>query len=1131
MSCCGEARSSADAASSSSTSSPRHQVVDRQPRAQPEPSPYQHMAAHHVGHSPPPALPRTSMSRRTATPSIHRRDESYFSATTEAVATHARHPSLSSQNDAKLVIAIDFGTTFSGVAYGSSRFASGQILQIIKWPRSFETFRKIPTCLLYDDRGHLVDWGLNAKNARLGGGLSRFEWFKLFLEPRALRDEGELDPRLPSLPFGKTPLDLITDFLRELWNYCRSQISQDIGAIADLNSADVWLTVPAAWDARGCALMRTAAISAGLVQSAFPGDRGWRERLKIITEPEAAAVHCANLTELHQLRPSQNFIVCDAGGGTVDLAVYKIIGDPAHLEIAEITARSGANCGSLYLDIRFRHLVKTLLADHPTHCDAASLAYFMNSFSEADKLTYAGRQDDSNVFYFTCFNVVDSIDDPSIGLVNGQLGIPGILLREAVFDPVVDEVLNLIGRQIAVSPPIDALLLVGGFSGSAYLKARIEERFGGRVSTIARPPDSETATLRGAARYGLARRPLVSQLVTPRSYVLKVRKYLLMLDLLRHGRQVKLPAEPEDRVRRPGYIQYNDAGVEVCENRLQYLVRKGAIIRKGQRLKTEFCKFSRTRDDSTFTATLYTFDSEGTDMDTARYADETALRRVCDWRVDLRAVQGWADGVPSSTGFFTNFWISLELDGPTVGATNNKMLSTPRKNIVDALAPIANPLPAWSNWGKTYHCSPAVVFTPTSVAECQLVLQLAKLDRRVVRAVGIGHSPSDIACTTDYMLNTTRLNKIIEINTRHCYVVAEAGIALSDLLEALAPHGLAMRNLGSISDQTLGGIVATTTHGAGSAFGVLSTHVLALTVLLPDNRLVSCSPSENKELFRASVCGLGATGILINITLELEPAFNLRDTHTVRPFDEVMANLDQIKDAGEHVRLWWFPAVGMVRCSVMDRTSEPAQRVASWLWDSPLGFHVIQFLLLLTRFARPLPHPSFPSAIFPKRFSIFSIARTFVVALVSVTVFLWGLLLHLASRLLAHLMRDANVWASSVALALSGPKNSVTIDRSDRIFNIECRYPQYTTEWAIPADRGEACLRSLSAWLAAEQGSTTGERPHFPIEIRWSAGDDLWLSPANGSRETCWIGIVQFKFVHCLYWDKRCSRPAKTCAK
>lgn len=68
--------------------------------------------------------------------------------------------------------------------------------------------------------------------------------------------------------------------------------------------------------------MREAAIAAGLVQSARADDVNWRDRLRIITEPEAAAVHCAHLTDLHHLKPSQNFVVVDAGGGTVDLVCH-----------------------------------------------------------------------------------------------------------------------------------------------------------------------------------------------------------------------------------------------------------------------------------------------------------------------------------------------------------------------------------------------------------------------------------------------------------------------------------------------------------------------------------------------------------------------------------------------------------------------------------------------------------------------------------------------------------------------------------------------------------------------------------------------------------------------------------------
>lgn len=551
-------------------------------------------------------------------------------------------------NEGRMSISIDFGTTFSGVAYASSRIHSGTIQQILHWPGSFETFRKVPTCLLYDEHGQVIAWGLEAKNASPMLGTYRCEWFKLFLEPRALRDESAIDPRLPKLPPGKTAINLIVDFLSCLWEYAKEEITREIGSVADLNTADVILTCPAAWDAKGCDLMRGAAIDAGLVQSAHAGDTNWRERLQIITEPEAAAVHCARLTDVHKLRPSQNFMICDAGGGTVDLAVYKITGQMANLEIAEMCARSGANCGSLFLDLRFCELVRTLLADHPAHLNAASLAYFTHAFSQTDKLEFKGESDDDTYFHFTCFNPEDP-HDPSVGLVNGELAIPGTLIRREVFDPVVSQVLELIEEQFKrVDQKIDALLLVGGFAGSEYLFKRVEERFSTKVRVIARPSDTDTATVRGAALYGLSRKSVVSTVIAPRSYIMKV----------------KLPAEPEDWIKRPAYIKENSASVPICENRLQYLVVKGAILRKGQRVKTKFCKFSQDGQDTNFVAVLYTSDTDKI----MRYTDEGETMELCKWTVDLSTLPSFQQNasIPHRNGFYTEFELGLEMDSAEV---------------------------------------------------------------------------------------------------------------------------------------------------------------------------------------------------------------------------------------------------------------------------------------------------------------------------------------------------------------------------------------------------------------------------------------------------------------------------------
>lgn len=102
----------------------------------------------------------------------------------------------------------------------------------------------------------------------------------------------------------------------------------------------------------------------------------------------------------------------------------------------------------------------------------------------------------------------------------------------------------------------------------------------------------------------------------------------------------------------------------------------------------------------------------------------------------------------------------------------------------------------------------------------------------------------------------------------------------------------------------------------------MSTHVIALTLLLADGSRVTCSRNERADLFIASICGLGCTGLILSIQLEVEPAFRLKEVQESVPFEEVMDNLDEIVNSAEHVRFWWFPTSDTIRLSFSDRTQE-----------------------------------------------------------------------------------------------------------------------------------------------------------------------------------------------------------------
>lgn len=162
-------------------------------------------------------------------------------------------------------------------------------------------------------------------------------------------------------------------------------------------------------------------------------------------------------------------------------------------------------------------------------------------------------------------------------------------------------------------------------------------------------------------------------------------------------------------------------------------------------------------------------------------------------------------------------------------------------------------------------------------------------------------------------------------------MVAEAGITLADLQQQVAMYGLAMHNLGSISTQALGGVISTATHGTGITFKVLPGDVMALTVLLANGELVTCSHAERSELFLATLSGLGCTGLIVTVQLSLEPAFRLREIQETVPFDQVVDNLDVMVARSEHVRLWWYPQSRAVRVSSADRTVKLQVRAHGYL--------------------------------------------------------------------------------------------------------------------------------------------------------------------------------------------------------
>jgi FAD/FMN-containing dehydrogenase len=117
------------------------------------------------------------------------------------------------------------------------------------------------------------------------------------------------------------------------------------------------------------------------------------------------------------------------------------------------------------------------------------------------------------------------------------------------------------------------------------------------------------------------------------------------------------------------------------------------------------------------------------------------------------------------------------------------------------------------------------------------------------------------------------LDHVRGFDTASGILEAEAGISLKDILILCAQHGGQWFLPVSPGTKfvTLGGAIANDVHGKNHhGAGCFGNHVLSLTLLRSDGRVLTCSPDENADLFRATIGGMGLTGVILSARIALK---------------------------------------------------------------------------------------------------------------------------------------------------------------------------------------------------------------------------------------------------------------------
>ena len=244
--------------------------------------------------------------------------------------------------------------------------------------------------------------------------------------------------------------------------------------------------------------------------------------------------------------------------------------------------------------------------------------------------------------------------------------------------------------------------------------------------------------------------------------------------------------------------------------------------------------------------------------------------------------------------------------------------------------------PTWRNWAGNQTAHPVALHRPTSELELSTIVKQAAEERRTVRAVGSGHSFTDIAVTDGHLIDLANYNRVLEIDVDARTVTVQAGIRLEDLNRQVDLRGLAMPNLGDIAYQTVAGAVSTSTHGTGARLPGLAAQIIGLRLVLADGTAVDCSAMEEPELFHCARVGLGALGVVSTVTLQVVPAFNLAVVEEPMRVDDLLADLDTHVDGNDHFEFFWVPHTRWALTKTNNRTTEPLaprSRLAAWRND------------------------------------------------------------------------------------------------------------------------------------------------------------------------------------------------------
>ena len=392
------------------------------------------------------------------------------------------------------------------------------------------------------------------------------------------------------------------------------------------------------------------------------------------------------------------------------------------------------------------------------------------------------------------------------------------------------------------------------------------------------------------------------------------------------------------------------------------------------------------------------------------------------------------------------------------------------------------------NWSATHSVETKRLHQPESLAELEALVRGAASRRRKLRVLGSALSPNGIGFSRDEMVTLSLCDRVLSVDAERGQVTVEAGARVHQVVEALRPHALTLQNYASIAEQQIGGFVQVGAHGTGARLPTVDEMVVRMKLITPARGTIELSATQEPELFALAKVGLGALGVVSEVTLQCVPAHTLLEHTFVRSAAEVRRQHDETLRSNQHVRYMWVPHTDTV-VVVTNNPVPPDAALPAVSKAYSDEERLAPFRSLLKEVAPATPDEELES------FS-FADYRDKLIAHAPLD----------REHIVAINQAEAEFWKRSEGYAL-GP--------SDTRLQFECGGQQWVSEVGFPAGSLEAPSDADLRYMERVLGliEERGIPAPSPIEQRWTSGSSAAMSiAASASPEDVfsWVGIIMY---------------------